>query len=234
MTRIYANCKQAINEIKRNIYEMGIDVWPDSYQNKKIGDDENYSTKELQCETFTIIDSNDKDDIVGKDLEWCKEEFIERISREDMNPGEAWKLRYDTWKQFQDKEGKQDYTYASRMKNQIDKVIAELKRNPDTRQAIIEIHNNEKDIDSMGGKKRIPCSMFYQLMIRKDGNNIKKLNIVYVMRSTDFYTHFKNDIWLACELRDYIAKEVLIKPGTFTMFASSLHMYKKDWEDGVY
>lgn len=275
MTRIYRNCKEAMGEIKRNLYEMGIRAWPMSYQNKDIHDNPDFATMELQAETFTIVDSSDKNDMiafeydskikklqkilavkygnnndaitkkietlkaerelfVNNEIAWCNAEFAERISREEMNPGTAWKLRENVWKEFLNEKGEQDYTYAERMMGQIDKVIAELKRNPESRQTIISIHNSLADVDSMGGKERIPCSMFYQFMVRKDVNEDPKLNIVYVMRSSDYYTHFKNDIWLACELRDYIAKEIGVAAGTFTMFVSSLHMYKKDMEDNVY
>lgn len=232
MTRIYANCKQALNEIKRNLYEMGVEVWPNSMQNKVVKDDDMYMTKEIQNECFTILSTKDKDEIVERDLEWCKAEFAERISRRDMNPGEAWKIRSHVWKEFM-KDGKHDYTYANRMKDQIDPIIEELCKNPDSRQCMIEIHTPE-DINYMGGLRRIPCSLEYLFQIRKDGNGVKKLNCTYVMRSCDYYTHFKNDIWLAAELRDYIAKAVAVQPGNLTMFIASLHMYKKDWERGVY
>lgn len=230
--RIYQNCKEAINEIKRNIYEMGIKVHPHSMQNKIVKDNENFSTIEIQGEVFSIENTNDKNDIVGKDLEWCQKEFGERINQ-TSNPGQAWKLRENVWEEFM-VDDKMDYTYSERMFYQIQKIVNELKINPDTRQAIIEVHNNQLDIDSIGGKKRIPCSMFYQLMIRKNFDNIPYLNIIYVMRSSDFYTHFKNDIWLACELKDYVAKQLSITPGNLTMFIGSLHIYKKDFEQGVF
>jgi thymidylate synthase len=234
MSRIYANCTEAMNEIKRNLYELGIEVFPHSMQNKIVQGNDEFKTKELQNECFTIIDTSDKDKIVGKDIAWCHTEFFERVSRLENNPGKAWEMRRSTWEQFLNKENKMDYTYADRMRTQLDKVIKELKRNQDTRQAIISIHNSDKDIDSIGGKKRVPCSMFYQFMVRLASDGTKKLNMTYVMRSTDYYTHFKNDIWLASELRDYIAKEIGIKLGYLTVFVSSLHMYKKDWETGVY
>jgi thymidylate synthase len=131
------------------------------------------------------------------------------------------------------KDGKHDYTYASMMKHQLDPIIEELKKNPDSRQCIIELHSPE-DYKNMGGKKRIPCSLEYIFQIRKNAYGIPKLNISYTMRSCDFYSHFRNDIWLACELRDYIANKIDVQSGMFTMFIASLHMYKKDWEQGVY
>jgi thymidylate synthase len=230
--RIYKNCKQALNEIKRNLYEMGVYVHADSMQNKIVKGNKDFSTKELQNEVFTILDTSDKDEMVGKDLEWCKAEFSERISRKDCNPGSAWLLRKSTWEPFM-KDGIHDYTYAAMMKHQIDPIIEELKKNPDSRQCVIELHGPE-DYKNMGGKKRIPCSLEYVFQIRNDALGIPKLNIIYTMRSCDYYSHFRNDIWLACELRDYIAKEVSVEPGYLCMHITSLHMYRKNIECNVY
>jgi thymidylate synthase len=231
--RIYKNCKQAINETKRNLYELGIEVKPHSFQNKIIQGNEEYETKELQGEVFSIINTDDKDDIVGKDLEWCKAEFQERISRKDCNPGEAWKLRQAVWEPFM-KNNVHDYTYSQRFSKQLDILIAELKRNPDTRQAVLSMYNTTIDLPNIGGKKRTPCTMQYIMQIRKDGNGIPRLNLMYVQRSADFYTHWKNDIWLASEMKDYFAKEVGVQPGMLTCFIASLHMFKKDMEGNVY
>ena len=218
MTRIYANCKEAINEIERDIMEMGIRVHPKTMQNKNVEGNEDYSTMEVQNYSFTIIDSYDKDTIVSA-LNWCHAEFDERINKSD-NPGEAWKLRKEVWEPFI-VQGKFDYTYSERMNRlgQIGSVILELRDNPDSRQCIIHIHA-VKDTSVMQ-VSRVPCSMYYQLMVRRG-----KLDIIYNMRSSDFDTHFCNDIWLACELRDYIAREVGIEPGIFHMNIGSLHRYK--------
>ena len=54
------------------------------------------------------------------------------------------------------------------------------------------------------------------------------------MRSSDFYTHFRNDIWQAIELRNHVAKELGQKEGKFIMFVSSLHAFKKDFPKGIF
>jgi len=218
MTRIYANCEEAINEIERDVMEMGIMVHPHTMQNKEVKDNDDYSTKEVQNYSFTILDSSDKDKIVPV-LEWCKAEFDERIYQSE-NPGVAWELRKEVWEEFL-VNGKFEYTYSERINalGQVNSVITELKENPDSRQCIIHVHR-VKDTQLMR-QSRIPCSMYYQFMVRRG-----KLDIIYNMRSSDYATHFCNDIWLACELRDYIAKEVGIKPGIFHMNVGSLHIYK--------
>jgi len=220
MSRIFENPKEAINEIERDIMEMGIVVHPHTMQNKDVKDDDNYSTLEVQNYSFTILDMTIKDLIIGDCYEWCLEEFCERITP-DINPGTAYLLRQDVWATFLDKEGYFDYTYSERISayEQIDRIIKELSENPDTRQAIIHVHF---PADIMRIRQlRIPCSMYYQFMIRRG-----KLDVIYNMRSSDFDTHFRNDIWLADELRNYIAKKVGILPGLFHMNIGSLHRYK--------
>ena len=61
MTRIFENMTEALNEIERDIMEMGIQVWPRSMQNKDVRNDENFSTLEVQNYSFSILNLSDKD-----------------------------------------------------------------------------------------------------------------------------------------------------------------------------
>jgi len=239
MSRIYENMHEAIREIERDIMEMGIRVHTKTMQNKIIENDENYSTMEVQNYSFTILDLADKDKCIGPDLDWCKWEIKERTSGEQLNPGQAWKLRQDVWEPFL-VDGKMDYTYAERFSHyphplkelsQIHTVIEILEADSDSRQAIIHVHfpmdvaaANEFEIPL-----RVPCSMYYQFMVRRG-----KLDVIYNMRSSDFDTHFKNDIWLADELRNYIANIIGLKPGLLHMNVGSLHRYKNYTTEHVF
>lgn len=222
--RIYLNCLEAITDIGRELKKCASTVHTQTMQNKDIADNPDYDTKEIQAFEFSIINTDDKDSMPNVTNEWVRAEFKERVTDDHVNPGDAYKIRREVWEQFL-VDGYFDYTYNERISWQVPHIILELIKHPETRQAIIEVHNNNVDVKSLGGYKRIPCSMFYQFMIR-DG----KLDVIYVMRSTDFATHFQNDIWLADELRRYIAERVGVPVGKFIMFASSLHIYKKDWE----
>lgn len=237
--RIYLNCVEAITDIGRELKKCAARVHTQTMQNKVIADDDNYETRELQAFEFCIINTSDKDEMPNATLEWLHAEFKERIDPNFENPGKAWELRKDVWSEFLvhrtgiypsvnakgDERDVFEYTYNERIQWQIQPVINELRLHPDSRQAIIEVHNRKIDTERMG-KQRIPCSMFYQFMVR-DG----KLDVIYVMRSSDFATHFQNDIWLADELRRYIASQLNLPIGKFIMFVSSLHIYKKDWDE---
>jgi len=159
MTRIFENMKEAINEIERDIMEMGIKVHTATMQNKVIKDDESFSTMEVQNYSFSILDISDKSTMLDEiNYKWCVEEFLERVSGLEQNPGEAWKIRRSTWEPFL-VNGKMDYTYAERYRfgktpgyksegrgvdgkinTQFENVIEILKQDPDSRQAIIHMH----------------------------------------------------------------------------------------------
>ena len=71
--------------------------------------------------------------------------------------------------------------------------------------------------------------MYYDFLIRQNGKGEKVLHICYHQRSSDFVTHFGNDVYLAWRLMEYVAQEVGIKPGYLYHTIDSLHAYKKDW-----
>jgi len=221
--RIYENMKQALSEVQRDLSEMGVEVKTKSMQDKIIEGNDDFVTKEIQAYQFCVLNTADKDDTV-ENLDWCKAEFTERISNKGLNPGEAWKLRKSVWEEFLHGNPKKfGYTYSERMKGQVEDVIRVLKNDIESRQAIIQIYDQNIDNKNRGGKVRIPCSISYHFMYREG-----KLDMIYNMRSCDIFTHFRNDIWMACKLKDYIAEKLGVKSGKFFMFVSSLHAYKKD------
>ena len=178
---------------------------------------------------------------------------------EPWNPGEAWKLRRDLWEQFLVKEeisfvGNEthkeyheifEYTYSERIMKpvyfngtvmpKIMAIIQLLKSDQDTRKAVLNIYgtdnyNEDEDSDHYEGSRRIPCSMYYDFLIRHNGKGEKVLHICYHQRSSDFVTHFGNDVYLAWRLMEYVAQEVGVKPGYLYHTIDSLHSYKKDWK----
>lgn len=178
---------------------------------------------------------------------------------EPWNPGEAWKLRRDLWEQFLVKEeisfvGNEthkeyheifEYTYSERIMKpvyfngtvmpKIMAIIQLLKSDQDTRKAVLNIYgtdnyNEDEDSDHYDGSRRIPCSMYYDFLIRQNGKGEKVLHICYHQRSSDFAQHFGNDIYLAWRLMEYVAQEVGVKTGYLYHTIDSLHIYKKDWK----
>ena len=241
MSRIFQNCKEAIDVIRRDLAEMGHNIHPKSYQNKDIANDPDYAAKEVTNYTYSIVNPYITD-LPDSSQKWVQAEAEERLSGQRLNPGEAYKLRPEVWNQFlvNGEHGEKfDYTYPCRLNplcekdnnlvlNQIDRVVEELASNPDSRQCYISIWR-PNDLVNMGGKERIPCTLGYLIQIR-DG----QLQITYLQRSSDFATHFQNDVALAILLAQEISVRIFNKygksypVGLFTHWIGSLHVYMKD------
>ena len=238
--RIYINAEEMIEETKRDLAEMGIVVKPATMQDKYIKDNPDYETRELQNYSYCLLDAKSQD-IPGVIQPWADAEFEERVTDpwvrcsdgkgypEFINPGKAWELSKEVWTEYLH-EGKMAYTYNELIWNndQVTKIINRLKEDPDSRQLWISLWNPDKDPDFLGGVSRVPCSLGYGLQVR-DG----KLNLHYVMRSCDFATHFRNDVYLAIKFLEWVAEKTGYPVGSFTHTIFSLHVYNKDIE-GVF
>lgn len=223
--RIYMNWQEAYEEIKRDLAEMGINVYPKTMQDKYIEGNEDYATKELQNYCYTILNAKSDDVKSFSTQPWADEEFIERINPfGNVNPGKAYKLREEVWNEYMH-DGKFAYSYNERFfrNRQLDKIIHRLSNDHDSRQLWLSVWDLNEDVDKLGGISRVPCSLGYNFQFREG-----KLNIHYVMRSCDFNTHFPNDVYLAIKLLEYVAKRCNMQIGNFTHTMFSLHVYKKD------
>lgn len=230
--RIYSNSFGLMSEMGRELNSYGQIVKPKTYQNKVIEGNEDFITKELICQQYCLTSLGDPVwlFVFSHSKEWADAEFKERIDTSDIiNPGKAWELRKDLWEQFL-VNGKFDYTYNERMVI-LPYTIQLLKSDSDTRKAVLPIFNGNGEDDTLyyHDNKRIPCSMYYDFLIRQNGKGEKVLHICYHQRSSDFAQHFGNDVYLAWRLMEYVAKEVGVKPGYLYHTIDSLHAYKKDW-----
>jgi len=267
--RIYANPIEAVKEVERDLWEMGIRVHPQTVQDKFVSDDAQFDTVELQayglqlnnglwrndtsweawvCDYIFRARGDENEHMTSDEYEmiakYIDAEFDDRISGVPQNPGNAAQHRPQVWNEFLHN-GKFSYTYSERLSPQLSKVVTSIRSFPDTRQAIMSIHSNitpftdqqrqeypttavvqsSADLDNMNGKGRIPCSMYYQFMRRKN-----ELQMIYTMRSCDYLTHFAVDIILALRMQAWVAERVGVPCGMFTYFIGSLHAYTKDMQ----
>lgn len=241
--RIYSNSYELMSEMGRELNSYGQLVKPKTYQNKVIEGNEEFETKELICQQYCLTSLGDSTwlFVYSRSKEWADAEFKERVSGYGYNPGTAWELRKDLWEQFLVDglvEKEFDYTYPERIWNHLSltdtdkvalkEVINVLKMDNDTRKAVLPIFFSS-DLRFLDGSKRIPCSMYYDFLIRQNGRGEKVLHICYHQRSSDFIQHFGNDVYLAWRLMEYVADQVGVKPGYLYHTIDSLHAYKKDW-----
>ena len=245
MARIFKDCLEMVQEMDRELKVSGITVPVKHYQNKELTG-ENQNTKELIGVNFVIS----KPSLGKKDMlkflfkgeadnieKYCEQEFLDRINREGLNPGNSYKIRLDLWQALMSKKDgdKFDYTYSERINycHQLDNAIAALKDDIHSRRAMIMIFRPEDTLDSSGFSTRIPCSIDYQFLIR---NN--KLMVLYHIRSNDYFKHFAIDIWLANALQEYMVEQLKdvypnLKVGSLNYYCGSFHAYNEDLTNWV-
>lgn len=224
--RIFSNFVEAVDEVERELLEMGHIVQSHSYQNVVTEGNKDFETCELMGYSFMVTGlslEKIKNLVIYKNLsqEWIDEEFRERIEGQKLNPGKAWKIRQGVWEKFLNKEGKFDYSYSERVGDQYQIVLNELKVRPNSRQAIIQMFRHDLDHPNFGGKKRIPCTLTYQFLIRNGA-----INVLYQMRSCDFGLHFCYDLILASMLAISIGKELTYEIGSGIFSFGSLHEFR--------
>lgn len=255
--RIFSNAFDLMSEMGRELASYGAIVKPKHYQNKDIEGDDNYVTKEIICQQYCLTSLKNEKALFAftKAKGWADAEFQERVSinpetGEPWNPGYAWLLRRDLWEQFlvrpkyeSDPPEFFDYTYSDRIMkpvryrgrevSKLEAIIDLLIEDPDTRKAVLNIFGSDsvgnEDECCYDGRVRIPCSMYYDFLIRENGKGEKVLHICYHQRSSDYIQHFGNDVYLAWRLMEFIADQVGVKPGYLYHSIDSLHAYKKDW-----
>jgi thymidylate synthase len=246
--RIYKDCFEMIQEVDRDLAVGGLTVPVKHYQNAKLEGDDRI-TKELIGVSFLISKPLEERDTMlrfifkdeyDKISKYCEQEFKDRVSKEELNPGNSYKVRLDLWQGFMSKTDgeKFDYTYSDRIcRDGMDQVVCcieALKEDIHSRRAMVMIFDGDLDGPNMkGAETRIPCSISYQFLVR---NN--RVYCIYYIRSNDYFKHFGIDIYLAAEMIKYITEELKstypdIKTGSLTYFAGSLHAYNEDLKNWV-
>jgi thymidylate synthase len=126
------------------------------------------------------------------------------------------------WERIADEDGKVNSNYGWQWERsfQLDKVVQQLKDNPNTRKAAISIYDGKEIKDY---RKDTPCTYAVQFTIL---NN--RLNMCVTMRSNDLWYGFCNDQYCFSQLQQLIAERLDIEMGIYYHFAHNLHLYAKD------
>lgn len=252
--RIYGDPYTAVRETERELYEMGIDVHPQTMQDKVVADDPEYKTKELRAYGFQIVNCIHSvvdevkvlkylfpdEESASQAHDYIGQEFTDRLGPA-QNPGQSYRSRPGIWGEFLHG-GKFAYTYSERIAPQFNRIMQELRDKPDTRQAIINIHSNIRpshftspfdwavnDVQSSADLLNMGGSgripcSMYYQFMRRLG----QVDMIYTMRSCDFLTHFPVDLMIAMRFQTRVAIMMGDQVGTFTYFTGSMHAYYKD------
>ena len=234
--RIYNSSVDLISETCREVFSRGLIAFDATVQGIQV-DAEEYEMKELLAYTFTATPSChfDKEAM----LSWAREHF----KKPHLVPeyGKAWvkamitgdekleieanmKYAKNYWLKFC--KGVFSYTYAERASKMIKSAIQLLRRNRYRRGATILVYYPQ-DHSLVFQNKRVPCSLVYQPLIRRQGFK-DVLHLTYVMRSCDLTNWFPLDIYRAMLLQEYLAEQLETDVGNLYVFINSLHAYKAE------
>lgn len=104
--------------------------------------------------------------------------------------------------------------------NQIENVTNILKKNPDSRKAVIQLFDAQ-DITEIHND--IPCTCTLQFMPRGG-----KLHLLVNMRSNDAYLGLPHDVFSFTMLQEIVARTLSVEVGIYKQAIGSLHLYKRD------
>lgn len=122
---------------------------------------------------------------------------------------------------FEVEKGNWAYTYHSRIAPQIPFIVEELKRNPYSRRAVIDIRDWEVDSKSSDPA----CLQHIQYFVRDN-----KLHCKVLFRSNDACKATYMNAFALIMLQKRIADELGYKAGSYTHRANSFHCYAADFK----
>lgn len=122
---------------------------------------------------------------------------------------------------FEVEKGNWAYTYHSRIAPQIPFVLEELRRNPYSRRAVIDIRDWTVDAASSDPA----CLQYIQYFIRHN-----KLHCKVLFRSNDACKATFMNAFALIMLQKRIADELGLEVGSYTHRANSFHCYAQDFE----
>jgi len=156
-------------------------------------------------------------------MPWAETEFQERVGREPHNPHTSlpqWPYWTPGAAAATMTAGAFSHTYSERFwpewpgygapegiryeYGNLDKVVDLLFEHPYTRQATFPIFFPEDTGGIHGG--RVPCTLHYHFLMRDN-----RMHLWYAIRSCDAVRHFRDDLYLACRLCQWMVEELTEK-----------------------
>jgi thymidylate synthase len=176
--------------------------------------------------------------MVLPNLPWAEDHFKERVSGIPFNPPpshEWWPFAQHSNDQHRQGEIF-SHTYPERMwaaassrkgirfdYGDLADLVVLLKERTGTRQAYLPIWFPE-DLSATRAGARVPCTLGYHFLIRNG-----RLKIVYYIRSCDFYRHFRDDVYMAARLAQWVSEQIPeTTPSRLVMHISSLHVFSAE------
>lgn len=113
--------------------------------------------------------------------------------------------------------------------DQLKRAYQVLKRNPNTRQVVLQIWDSEIDMPKPDGtpvNKDVPCNVMSILKVRNE-----KLEWLQIVRSNDIFLGVPYNLVQFTSIQEIIAGWLGIECGTYNQISDSLHVYKRNEKD---
>ena len=190
---------------------------PEGYHRALVALHENH--EELPCPDY---DTRQKEAAVTFVVEYpLSEPMISKMFIGDPRSLEQYRQEMlDGILDFEVELGNWEYTYHQRMEKQVPWVIEELRRNPDSRRAVISIRS-EHDLSSDSPA----CLQLIHFLIRAGALHCK-----VVFRSNDATKAAFMNAFALVMLQKRIADALGVPVGTYTHRANSFHVYARDYD----
>ena len=180
------------------------------YEHGELSECPDYNQKQKECSMTIFVENPFAEPMISKlfigghtDLEQYRQEVLDGIL--DFKIGQGW-----------------DYTYHDRIDSQMPFLLAELRRNPFSRRAVIDIRDWQAD--TRKGNEGPACLQHMQFFIRD-----RKLRLKVLMRSNDAAEATFMNMFAFIMLQERVAKELDCAVGSYTHRANSFHCYEKDF-----
>lgn len=269
MARHFPNAGAAISWSIDSLKTHGAKVDPGRWQGVPTEGKPDLVTQELLDLDLSFPIADTMPELVEQiqpNVPWAENHFQERVSRNPSNPGVEFKswpwwrgqdalaMAFDpeqglnpkfshTYQErfwpavYKADEGTSSYRMGIRYRyGDLDDVVKMMYRDPQTRQAYFPIFFPEDTGAVHGG--RIPCTLGYHFLLRSN-----LLHCWYDIRSCDAVRHFRDDLYLAARLVQWVIAELVememrsdspqvwvdVNPGTLFFKAHSFHVHMGDY-----
>lgn len=101
-------------------------------------------------------------------------------------------------------------------------ILSELRRDPDSRRAVLHLRVPDDSIDA---RLDVPCTLSLQFFIRD-----KKLHMIVNMRSSDLVFGIAYDIPAFTLFQEILAGQLKVGLGSYTHMSNSLHIYERHFK----
>jgi thymidylate synthase len=136
---------------------------------------------------------------------------------------EPWIFTYNRSLERYADDGRLQGAYGPRMRrwngevDQLDHVRRLLTRDPDTRQAVVQLYDPQRDTR---GHRDVPCTLNYRFFLRGG-----RLDMHTTMRSNDVWLGLPYDLFTATMLHELMAGWLGVPIGAYHHHVDSLHLY---------